>query len=77
MWNGKPAFIYDLWEGPYFASMNWKIQSGKIHEWSWLSSLDYRSKKEVAFIADYGNVDQGTSHSVSHSEWIVVQRPAL
>ncbi len=79
VYNKKPASIYDAWEGPYFAPMNWNIQSGKEHEWTWLSSPDMQRKKEAAYLAEYGNLDQAYSyHSpITYPSVIVAQRPAL
>lgn len=74
---GIPAYIYDSWDGSYFAPMNWKIQSGKEHEWTWLSSLDYRSDLEVACITENGHIDQAGSFAFELPVSIVVQRPAL
>ena len=69
----KLAIIYDNWKGPYFAPMNWKKVSSLEHEWTWLSSLDYRNKYEAAVLAEYGNIDQSATQNILYP----YQRPAL
>lgn len=60
--------------------MHWKLSHSVQYETAWLASLDYRSNKEVVFLAQYGNLDQGYSKdsidNINHS-FISLQRPAL
>ncbi|MCI8272439.1 MAG: hypothetical protein HFG16_09055 [Erysipelotrichaceae bacterium] len=53
--------------------MNWKKVSSLEHEWTWLSSLDYRSKQETVVLAEYGNIDQSATQNILYP----YQRPAL
>ena len=53
--------------------MNWKKVSSLEHEWTWLSSLDYRNKYEAAVLAEYGNIDQSATQNILYP----YQRPAL
>ena len=77
VYNKKPASIYDAWEGPYFAPMNWKKVSPLLHESTWFSSLDYQRKQEAVHLVEYGNIDQSATYFVRNNWSSLSQRPAL
>lgn len=77
--NKISTHIYDAFDGPYFAPLNWTSTSSAAFQWIWLSSLDTRFQNQTLLLVRDGYLEQAYSYHTNqtHENAMITQRPAL